>query len=90
MIRKQLNKLINWAQCYGTSATAIPLVDNDSTIGARGMTFTVHSASGGHVIEYRHYNEKTDRSENKLHIINHGDDLGERIGQIISLETLRN
>ncbi len=93
MIRKQLNNIINWAQNYGR--IELNLVDNDvtrsnSSIGSQGMNFTIHSANGGHVVEYRSYDTKSDERINNLHIINSGEDMGERIGQIVTLELLRN
>ena len=94
MIRKQLNNIINWAQNY-SSKNSITLVDNDvarsnSSIGAQGMNFTIYSANGGHVVEYRSYDTKSDERINNLHIINSDEDMGERIGQIVTLELLRN
>jgi hypothetical protein len=93
MIRKQLQKIINWAQNYGI-INGVTLVDNDtvrsSSIGAQGMNFTIYSANGGHVVEYRSYDTKSDERINNLHIINSGEDMGERIGQIVTLELLRN
>ena len=93
MIRKQLNNIINWAQNYGSSRAT--LLDNDvarsnSSIGAQGMNFTIYSANGGHVVEYRSYDTKSDERINNLHIINSDEDMGERIGQIVTLELLRN
>jgi hypothetical protein len=90
MIRKLLNRVINWAQNCGR----ITLNDNDvvpsnSSIGAQGMTFTLYSASGGHVVEYRSYDTKNDERINNLHIITNDQDIGERIGQIVTMELLR-
>jgi hypothetical protein len=93
MIRKQLNKIINWAQNYGTASTAgetLLEVRSDATIGAQGMNFTIYSANGGHVVEYRSYDTNRDERINNLHIINSDEDMGERIGQIVTLELLRN
>ena len=90
MIRKSLKQLIRWAQNYN----GIALVDNDtvsnSTIGARGMNFSLYSASGGYVVEYRRFDEKRGEHINNLHIINHSDDLGEKIGEIVTVELMRN
>ena len=91
MIRKQLNRLLRWAQNY--DSIKLPLVDNDVTIsnsiGARGMNFSLYSASGGYIVEYRHFDEKRGENINNLHIINSDENLGERIGQIVTLELLR-
>lgn len=94
MIRKQLNRLVRWAQNYG--GIGLTLVDNDVKsrdsigIGARGMNFSLYSASGGYIVEYRSFDEKRGENINNLHIINSDENLGERIGQIVTLELLRN
>lgn len=58
-------------------------------IEGNGMTFTVYRANGGHVIETRTYNRKTDESDHSLHIITEDKDLGAELGQIITFEALR-
>ena len=53
------------------------------------MNFTIHPAAGGYILEYRVYDRKNDRNDNKLHIINHDQDLGESIGKIVTMEIMR-
>ena len=60
-----------------------------SKIDSSGMNFTVYRANGGHVIETRTYDRKTDRSDSNLHVITDDKDLGEEIGKIITYERLR-
>ena len=59
------------------------------SLRTRGMSFTIHSGSGGHVLEYNSYNDTTDRYENTLHLIPNNEDLGTSIGHAITLEMLR-
>jgi hypothetical protein len=66
------------------------LISRGSQLDNRGMNFTIHMANGGYVLEYSSYNEKTDRHDNTLHIINSDTDLGQGIAHIITLELLRN
>lgn len=61
----------------------------EDSLNSRGMNFTVYRASGGHIIEHRVYDKKTDRNNNSLHIITDDKDLGEEIGKIITFESLR-
>jgi hypothetical protein len=66
----------------------------DVAVGARsvdveGLSFNVMSAQGGTVVQIRHYDRKTDRNNNVTHVIPDGEDIAERIGQIVSLELLR-
>ena len=58
-------------------------------INSNGMNFTVYRANGGHIIEHRIYDKRTDRTTNGLHIITDDKDLGEEIGKIITYEQLR-
>jgi hypothetical protein len=53
------------------------------------MSFTIHMASGGYVLEYSSYDEKTDRHNHNLHIIPSDQDMGQGIAHIITLEMLR-
>jgi hypothetical protein len=53
------------------------------------LNFTLHPATGGYILQFSTYNALTDERESKLHIITTDQDLGERIGQIISFELLR-
>lgn len=93
MIRSTLKKVIRWASSDTTKH--VKLTDSDgpvatSTVGAEGMNFSLYRADGGYVIEYRAYDSIKDRRINSLHLITKDENLGERIGQIITLELLRN
>ena len=66
------------------------LISRGSQLDSRGgLNFTIHMANGGYVLEYSTYNDKTDRHDNALHIINSDTDLGQGIAHIITLEILR-
>jgi hypothetical protein len=65
------------------------LISRGSQLDNRGMSFTIHMANGGYVLEYSSYNDKTDRHDNTLHIINSDTDLGQGIAHVITLEMLR-
>jgi hypothetical protein len=56
---------------------------------SRGTSFNLYSANGGHVVELRHYDEKSDRMKNALHIVPHDKDLGEALNHIITYEALK-
>ena len=60
-----------------------------SHLDSRGMSFTIHQASGGYVLEYAVYDDKTDRHNHNLHIIPSDQDMGQGIAHIITLEMLR-
>lgn len=73
-----------------TLTSSRPIAVREDSINSNGMNFTVYRASGGHVIENRVYDRKTDRHNNSLHIITDDKDLGEELGKIITFESLRN
>lgn len=69
-------------------------VAQDVVVGARGvdvegLSFNVMPAQGGTVVQIRHYDRKTDRNNNITHVIPDGENISERIGQIVSMEILR-
>lgn len=53
------------------------------------MTFNIHRASGGLVVEHSHYDEKLDKHNQSLYIITDEQDLGESLSKIVTIEMLR-
>jgi hypothetical protein len=53
------------------------------------LRFTVYNASGGKIVEISHYDQKRDRHETNLHIINNDEDFGESLGKIAFIELLK-
>lgn len=83
----------NLSNIYSPGIQTLSLGSNPITLnqGAINMSsestslnFTVHTAAGGKVVEYRISN-----GQSKLYIIPEGADLGQEIGKIITLEILR-
>ncbi len=54
-----------------------------------GMTFTVYTANGGHVVEFRSYDPSTDRSVSSMHVIPEDQEFSDTISKIVTLECLR-
>jgi hypothetical protein len=54
-----------------------------------GLNFSIFRADGGHVVEVRQYDRKTDRNNNSLHVITDDKDLGEELGKIVVFQNLR-
>ena len=63
-----------------------PMAD---TLNSNGMRFNLYKASGGYVVETRIYDERNDRNTNRLHVITEEQELGDAIGKIITMESLR-
>lgn len=53
------------------------------------FNFSVTSATGGKVITVRHYDPRTDRTSENVYIITDKEDLGQELGQIITIESLQ-
>lgn len=66
------------------SLQPIRSIENDRT-----MNFSVTRASGGWVIEQRVYERKTDRNVSSLHIITEDQDLGQELGKILMLASMK-
>lgn len=66
-----------------------PLQINRSIDSDRTMNFSVTRASGGWVIEQRVYERKTDRNLSTLHIITEDQDLGQELGKILMLTSMK-
>jgi len=54
-----------------------------------GMRFTLYKALGGFVIETRSYDRRKDENVNSMYVITEEKDLGEELGKIITMESLR-
>ena len=77
------------ASRYLTTQAGSKRANTNESLRTRGMNFSIHPASGGHVLEYNSYNNKTDEYENTLHLIPSDNDLGQSIGHAITLEMLK-
>lgn len=81
-------RIINWLQ-GPDQYSDMAIASEDYSINSNGMRFTLYKASGGFVIETRIYDDRNDRTINKLHVITEEMDLGESLGKIITMESLR-
>ena len=61
----------------------------EDRLNSDGMSFRIHRASGGMIVEHTHYDRKTDENHNSIHIITDDQDLGEQLAKIITIEMLR-
>lgn len=53
------------------------------------LRFTIYNASGGKIVEISHYDQKHDRHNTSLHIINSDENFGEELGKIAFVELLK-
>jgi len=52
------------------------------------VNFTIIKAQGGHVVEFRHYDPKTDRHSGGLYIITDQENFSEELGRLVMMECL--
>lgn len=63
--------------------------ESDSVNSDPVLQFRVFSAVGGKVVEFSHYDRKTDRRNSTTYIITNEQDFGERISKIATMESLK-
>ena len=68
----------------GISVGTGPSLDSD-----KGIRFQVYKANGGMIVETAMYDRNRDRHITGLHIITDDKDLGQELGKIITMETLK-
>jgi hypothetical protein len=84
-------KLRNWIMSddYETDFSGNVISVDERHLSSDGMKFELFKANGGYIVETRYYDSKSDRHHNKLHIIKDENDIGEELGKIITMESLR-
>jgi len=65
------------------------VVSNRDTPRQEGLNFSLYRAVGGHVLECRTYNAKTDRHDGTLYMIHEDDDFAKQVAQAIMLEQMK-
>lgn len=58
-------------------------------LASEGMRLQIYKASGGYVVETRSYDRRKDENFTTMHVITEDQDLGDSLGKIIMMETLR-
>ena len=92
-LRNWVNSAYDTESEYANSAKRKP-----STIGGardskeldgEPLRFNLFRANGGTVVQTHVYDRQKDRNLQQLHIVGHDQDLGESLGKIITMESLR-
>lgn len=73
----------------GRNNVATASSDNGISLNHQPLNFRIYPATGGHIVEYSFYNEKTDRNDQALHLISSDLDLGSELAKIMTLEALK-
>ena len=84
-LREHNENIVNWSEAVPSTLSS----SGDLRLRSAGMNFTLYNAQGGWVLEYHTYDNKTDTTENRIHIIQDTEDFGDRLSKILTLELLR-
>jgi hypothetical protein len=90
-------RLRNWLNSEDEVEYVSSKLSRNSIVSARDsheldgepIRFNIFRANGGTVVQTHMYDRQKDRSFQQLHIVGHDKDLGESLGKIITLESLR-
>lgn len=87
-------KILNWLQeedRRGATLGCEPVKvrESDSVQEDPILNFRVFNAVGGKVVEFNHYDRRTDRRNSTTYIITNDQDFGERISKIATMESLK-
>jgi hypothetical protein len=86
--RKLLNWLNDRGDIYPVEVSSSPIARVG--VDVEGLSFNVMPASGGTIVQIRHqYDHKNDRQKLVTHVIPDGENIAERVGEIVSMEILR-
>lgn len=85
MVPSSLGGISNYGSNLTKASPARALNINETI---NGMNFIVYPATGGKVVQFSHYDERTGRNNSHLYVITDSEDLGEEMGQIITKECL--
>jgi hypothetical protein len=90
MFKKMIRGLVTWSlkEDHSNDITIAEGRD-EPRISATGIKFEVYRANGGTIVETRRYNRKNDDNIYELHVITDTQDVGQAIGQIITMESLK-
>jgi hypothetical protein len=83
-------KLRCWLNEEDIQMARLEVVERDRDRPSQnGMNFCLYNAVGGHILESRVYNQKTDRHEGTLYMIHDDEDFAKQVAQAIMLEQMK-
>ena len=77
---------VEYAKC---KPNTIVSARDSKELDGEPLRFNIFRANGGTVVQTHVYDRQKDRSFQQLHIVGHDQDLGESLGKIITMESLR-
>ena len=79
----------DWKNAQNEAATIGGTIRESDVVDIEGIRFTLMAAHGGAILQTRKYDNRTDRHLYNTYIIADGEEVAERVGQIVALELLR-
>jgi len=89
MFKRMIKGLVTWSLSERHQEDLQMSDREEIRISATGIRFEVYRANGGTVIETRRNDRRTGDSLFELHVISSDQDIGEEIGKIITMESLK-
>ena len=89
MFKRMIKGLVTWSLSERHQEDLQISDREEIRISATGIRFEVYRANGGTVIETRRNDRRTGDSLFELHVVAGDQDIGEEIGKIITLESLK-
>jgi hypothetical protein len=88
-LKRRLRNWINSDDVETLSINKLATTRDRHELDGEPLRFNIFRANGGTVVQTYVYDRQRDRSNTQLHIVGHDQDLGECLGKIITLESLR-
>lgn len=80
----------NEAKKNSTSGSMIKSIEDAAIPDAPAvLSFRIYGAANGKVVEFRSYNQKTDRSTTNTYIVPEGEDVGDLVKSCLPMEMLK-
>ena len=87
-LKRKLRQWVREEDIYPVEKSSLPVARNG--VDVEGLSFNVMPAQGGTIVQIRHqYDHKNDRQRLSTHVIPEGENIADRVGQIVSMEILR-
>jgi hypothetical protein len=94
-IMKLRRWLLKWLSQTEDEGRVYSVVSNDIIASAPnrpskdGLNFVLYPAVGGHILECRHYDRRTDSNNNTLYMIHDDEDFSQQVAKSIMLEMMK-
>jgi hypothetical protein len=83
-------KIRNWLERDDIQLERVEVVERDrNSPSQNGMNFCLYKAVGGHILESKTYNHRSDRHEGTLYMIHDDEDFAKQVAQAIMLEQMK-